>query len=134
MGLPPVTYSDKLVYKAIYRLEPPIFTIIPARPGAPHDSRSTGIVVGSSFAILLVLVITGTRLWVRKYRLRTLGVDDVLIIPAGVGCIVCLSLTIALESVGCVGKHVYDCTYQEYDWFYEVRIPSLSGLKNLIGS
>ena len=78
------------------------------------------MIAGSSFAFCLVLLTTGTRLWVRNNRSRALGADDVLIGPAAVGCLAYLSLLIAQESAGRLGKHIYDCTYQEFRWFYEV--------------
>lgn len=79
------------------------------------------MIIGSSIAIALVLVITCSRLWIRKFRSRALGADDVVIIPAAIGCIAYLANDIASESAGCLGKHLYDCTYVEVDQFIKVR-------------
>ena len=122
IGTPPISYGDKLIYKAIAELSPAILeeaSAAQARNASTH-SRSTGMVVGASFALFFVLIITSARLGVRIYRSRAFGADDILIIPAAVGCVAYICLDIAQETAGCLGKHIYACTYQEFKWFYEV--------------
>jgi hypothetical protein len=42
------------------------------------------MVIGASFAIALVVIITSARLLVRKFYTRSFGLDDWVIIPAAV--------------------------------------------------
>lgn len=133
LGLPPVTNEDKLVYKAIAETTPLLLKVNPSPPGLPHQNRTRGLIVGTSFAIAFASIITCTRLWVRIYRKRAFGADDALIIPAALGCVAYLGLNIATEAASCLGKHVYDCTYQEYRWFWEVsEIPFIASFTLLI--
>lgn len=122
IGAPPVSSGDKLIYKALAELSPIILKEAQTAQvqHAPHQTRAPNMIVGGSFAILLVMIITLARLWVRKYRSRAIGADDILIIPAAIGCVAYISLDIAQESAGCLGKHIYECTYQEFRWFYEL--------------
>ena len=130
IGTPPTSYGDRLVYEVLAELYPGVLkkaTAAQARNANPR-SRSIGMVVGASFAVLLVLMITSARLCVRFYRSRSFGADDIFIIPAAVGCIAYLCLDIAQETAGCLGKHVYACTYEQFKWFYEVRSDSAANL------
>ena len=66
IGTPPASYGDRLVYKVLAELYPAVLkkaTAAQARNANPR-SRSTGMVVGASFAILLVIMITSARLCV----------------------------------------------------------------------
>lgn len=80
------------------------------------------MIIGSSIAIALVLFITCSRLWARKFRSRALGADDVVMVPAAIGCIMYLALNIVSESDGCLGQHLEDCTDDQVDRFIRVRI------------
>ena len=86
------------------------------------------MIIGSSFAIALGVIITCARLWVRIFRTRAFGADDVVIIFACIGCVAYLALDIASETAGCLGKHIYNCTYEEFGYFYEVSRSLFSGL------
>lgn len=124
LGLPPVTHDDKLMYKALAETTPLLLKVNPAPPGVPpriHENRAPGMIIGTSFALIFVVIVTCARLWVRKYRTRAFGADDMVIIPAAIGCVTYLSINIATEAKSCLGQHVYDCTYQGFRWFYEVR-------------
>ena len=132
LGLPPVTEADKLIYKALAITSPLLLKVNPHSGDVPHEDRAPGMIAGTSVAIFFVIVITCTRLWVRKYRTRAFGVDDMVIIPAAIGCVAYLSLTIATEAAGCLGEHIYDCTYEEYGWFWEVS--TLLGLVALVST
>ena len=98
-----------------------------ARNANPR-SRSIGMVGGASFAVLLVLMIKSARLCMRIYRSRSFGADEIFIIPAAVGCVAYLCLDIAQETAGCLRKHFYACTYEEFKWFYEVCSDSAAKL------
>ena len=85
------------------------------------------MIVGGSFAIALAIIITCARLWVRIFRQRAFGADDVVIIFACIGCVAYLAVDIASETAGCLGKHIYNCTYEEFGYFYEVSPVSFLG-------
>ena len=122
IGEEPIRQDDKLIHKALNELSPAILKLSKAARAhhAPSQTRAPSMITGSSFALLLLLVITTARLWVRGHRSRAFGADDYAIIPGALGCVVYLSLLIAQESAGCLGKNIYHCTYQEFRWFYEV--------------
>lgn len=110
VGEQPASYNDELVYRG---LTFPSTKRLSRPSHVSHDNRAPGMIIGSSFAIFFVIIITGSRLWVRKYRLRAFGADDVVIIPAAISCVAYLALAIASESAGCMGKHIFNCTYAE---------------------
>jgi hypothetical protein len=128
LGHAPLSDEDKVIYRALQIISPSSINPnkkYPFGPPAPanssHDSRGPAMIIGSSIAIALVLLITCSRLGIRKFRSHALGVDDVVIIPAALGCIVYLAIAIASESAGCLGQHLYDCTYVELDRYIQVR-------------
>jgi hypothetical protein len=91
VGQRPVTSVDKLVYRALHIVSPskvnpdkrfPLGP--PPPPNAVYESRATSMVIGASFAIALVVIITLARLLVRKFYTRSFGLDDWVIIPAAV--------------------------------------------------
>lgn len=116
----PVSYNDKLVYKGLLEASPLFFQGLSKTSQVSHHSRAPSMIIGASFAIAFAIIITCSRLWVRIFRSRAFGADDVVIIPAAIGCVAYLALIIASERAGCLGKHVYDCTYKEMGWYYEV--------------
>lgn len=129
LGQAPISDEDKVIFRALRIISPSSINPDknyplgpPASAKSSHRSHGSAMIIGSSFAIALVLLITCSRLGIRKYRSRALGADDVLIIPAAIGCIVYLGLDIASESVGCLGQHLYDCTYHELYQFIKVRM------------
>lgn len=123
LGAQPISNDDELIYKALGGANSSFLEFVKAAgvQGASQQTRSSVMIAGASFAILFALVITTARFWVRKCCLRAFGVDDILIIPAVVSCVTFLCLQIVQEGAGCVGKHVYACTYREYEWFALVR-------------
>lgn len=128
LGHVPISDEDIVIYKALLIISPSSINPekkYPFGPPAPanssHHSHGSAMIIGSSFAIALVLLITCSRLAVRKFRSRALGADDAFIIPAAIGCIVYLAMNIASESAGCLGHHLYDCTYVKVDRFVKVR-------------
>lgn len=120
VGQQPTSYNDKLVYKGLLETSPLFFKGLSKLPHVSHHNRASSMIIGSSFAIAFALIITCSRLWVRVFRSRAFGADDVVIIPAAIGCVAYLALDIASERAGCLGKHIYDCTYEEIGWFYVV--------------
>ena len=69
----------------------------------------------------LVIVITGARLWLRVFR-RDLkvGYDDWAIVPALLATVAYMAVAVAMVVYGGAGKHLYDLTYREANWFYQV--------------
>ena len=130
VGQPPISINDKLLYKgalieytrkgALVRLSPSFLEEVVELPRTSHHSRAPSLIIGSSIAIFLVMSITCLRLLVRKFRLRSVKADDWVIVPAAIGCVAFLSITIATESAGCMGKHIYNCTYDELGWTFKV--------------
>lgn len=96
----------------------------PLGPSAPtnasHHSHGSAMIIGSSIAIVLVLFITSARIGARRFRSRALGADDVVMVPAAIGCIMYLALNIASESGGCLGQHLDVCSYVEIEKFIKV--------------
>ena len=122
VGQHPISINDKLVYRGVLKLigRPLFLEDVTELPHTSHHNRASDLIVGSSFTIALVLTITCSRLWVRKFCLRSFKADDWVIIPAAIGCVAYLSLYITNKTAGCSGKHIYNCTYEEFGWSYEV--------------
>ena len=80
------------------------------------------MIASTSVALALVILITGARLCLRFFR-RDLkvGIDDFVIVPAALTAVAYFALAIGMVVYGGAGKHIYDLTYEEIDWFYEVR-------------
>jgi hypothetical protein len=96
LGQAPITHDDKLVYKALLEISPSSINPDknfplgkPPPPNAVYQSRSPSMIIGSSFAIALIIFITSARLVVRKFHLHSFGPDDWMIIPAAVSFIHC---------------------------------------------
>ncbi len=72
--------------------------------------------------MVLVILITGARLGLRYFR-RDLkfGYDDWVIVPAALAAAAWMALAIGMVVYGGAGKHIYDLTYEEANWFYSVR-------------
>ena len=120
LGQPPISYNDRLVYNALLEVAPLVIKSGAKLPHVSHHSRAPSMIAGSSVAIALIVLITCSRLWVRIFRKGAFGADDAVIVPAAIGCVAYLACDIASETAGCLGKHLYNCTYQEFGWFYEV--------------
>ena len=74
-----------------------------------------------SVAMALVVIITGARLGLRFFRKDLkLGYDDWVIVPAALAVVAYMAIAISMVLYGGAGKHIYDMTYQEANWFYEV--------------
>ena len=111
---PPRTYDDELIYRAISYLIPGwTWSSLPS--DATYDDFSTTLIIGSSFALALITLITGIRLWARASR-HNFGIDDWVIVPGALGCVVYHAIDIASATVGDVGRHDADCTYQQISW------------------
>ncbi len=80
------------------------------------------MIASTSVAMALVILITGARLGLRYFR-RDLkvGYDDWVIVPAALATIAYMAIAIGMVVYGGAGKHIYDMTYEEADWFYSVR-------------
>ena len=84
-------------------------------PSCSQDSKAPSMITGSSFAVVLTLMTTCTRLWVRIFRSRMFGADGIIIVPAAIGCVACLAQH-------CDRKcWVPGETRRDWLFFYEVR-------------
>lgn len=138
IGQPPNNQDDYWIIKGIGRIFQIPDGVIDPNQGFPtqlhrppnykFETRGPGIAAGASVAIVLITLITGTRLSLRAFRkeLRW-GLDDWMIIPAAVGAIGWLGCVIGMVSYGGNGKHQWDVTYLEYYWFFR-----LAGIAELI--
>ena len=79
------------------------------------------MIASTSVAMVLVILVTGARLALRCFRKELkIGYDDFAIIPAALATVAYMALAIGSVVYGGAGKHIYDMTYQELNWFYEV--------------
>ena len=119
VGQPPISTNDKLVLQGLLRISPPLLEVIPQLAATGnHDSEANGMFIGGSFAMAIAVAITAGRIWVRWKR-RSLSIDDLIIAIACLGCVAYFLVVIASQVVGCLGRHVYTCTYNELDTFYK---------------
>lgn len=129
LGQPPISVNDKLIFKSLQEISPSLIELLPLlAENGNDDTWATSIIIGSSLAIAIVTTITMTRIGIRWSRLGTLGADDIVIIPACLGCVAYMGIIIASATMGCVGRHVYTCTYKEMGIFFEVSNPNCYSL------
>ena len=123
LGREPLSADDKLIMQGIRLVTPSLLEALPllSEQGS-HDSRANSMTIGDTFAIVLALTITTARLAVRWSKVHQLGADDLMIIPACLCCVTYLSLNIASQTAGCLGRHVYTCTYEEFEKTYYVSV------------
>ncbi|KAF7875017.1 hypothetical protein EAF04_002189 [Stromatinia cepivora] len=124
MGQKPLSADDILIARGLRIVAPtqvnpkisePFGT--PAPPNADHNSHATTLIIGEVFAIFFIALFTLARLFVRKWRTHFWGPDDWMIIPGALGGITYLALDIVTQTRGCLGKHIWNCTYDEVAWF-----------------
>ncbi|KAF2402858.1 hypothetical protein EJ06DRAFT_311298 [Trichodelitschia bisporula] len=129
IGTPPATNEDYWIAKymlmsaGLYKADPAKGTKAnPPRPAADQyvsETKGPGIIVGLVICLLVMVGITGTRLYLRIFNKRLkFGLDDVLIIPGVLLATVYPAIQIAMVQYGGGGRHVYDVTYQEYHIFH----------------
>ncbi|KAF1975415.1 hypothetical protein BU23DRAFT_458162 [Bimuria novae-zelandiae CBS 107.79] len=90
------------------------------------ETHGPSLSVGEGFSIFLILSFTSVRLWKRPYKTRKFGLDDWMIIPGAIGAVIYLSLSMISHTKGCLGKHIYDCTYNEISiWVFYFSVFSV---------
>ena len=84
-GEPPANDRDRLILIGLGRSRTNQYKVpkpVPLAPGSP-ESQAKGFVIGTVFAIVLITLITGTRLAARTlFRRQKFGADDIVVIPA----------------------------------------------------
>ena len=115
MGLPSGSENDKMIHKALKIVLPRVLKLKSSNKPQPHADRVPEIILETSFAIALVVIITSLRIWLRLLWTSSFGADDVVIIPPAIGARPYLGINIATEAKGCVAEHFYDCTYNEFN-------------------
>nr|POE93238.1 methyltransferase ausd [Quercus suber] len=126
LGSPPNNKDDALIRKGLLRLSPSELNPLPGLPfgpprpaGAVYESWAESVQIGLAFSIFLVIFFTVARLSVRRFYTHSLGLDDLFIVPAALGCVVYLTLTILQSAPGCLGTHIWDCTYSGIANYYK---------------
>ena len=78
-------------------------------PNDHFETKGPGIIAALSFCIVIIIVVTLTRLYLRLFvRSLKFGVDDYLMIPALILAVAYPSLQIAMVTKGGAGKHMFD--------------------------
>lgn len=131
VGYPPADQRDWYIVRGFLRISGAAamranpdkgIPLLKAKPGVPHGgSRAPLITAGNAIIIVLLTAITFTRLGLRLFR-RDLkwGADDYAIIVGVAAVLTWFGLAIAQVSYGGSGKHIWDLTYAELDWFIDV--------------
>ena len=98
-----------------------------AKPGMIHgQTNGPETIATNTIFIVLLTLITSARLTLRYFRKDLKwGPDDYAILLGLGGVVSWFGLAIAKVQVGGAGKHVYDITYSELDWFVDVRFPPI---------
>lgn len=162
LGQPPATPDDYWIARSLLlsagltNVDPSQGAKIRLSRPPPHqyrfETRAPSIIAGSAVSIVIMVVITVTRLLIRCFDGGVqFGADDWLIIP-GVVCILAVffstlnaldwlightcpqtlavvwpCLNIAIAHYGGAGKHIYDVTYHEIYMFNWVLPSSMTG-------
>ena len=136
VGQPPATNDDRLIIRGYARtldvaenmIDPTqVFSLYAVKSidGASDVSKNLILITCMTLAIALILLITGTRLYLRVFwKDLSMSYDDLVIIPAAIGALSWYSLMIALAIYGGAGKPIHDITYSELNSFYRVSLVS----------
>ena len=120
IGKPSLTKDDTLVVRG-YQLalglppNPARGLKLPApAPPEPHDSRVPGFLAGVIIGMVIMVLATGTRLYIRATsRSLRFGWDDWTILLACTIALVYQAVILYMIAVGGAGRHMYDVTYWE---------------------
>ena len=132
VGHQPANQHDKDIIEGFWRFinkqygppAKPNPTIIPKKPVPNAPGGVDGDVIGKNIAIytvvtVLILALSGTRLWVRAFR-RNLkwGLDDWAMVAATILCLGVTGSWYASIPYAGVGKHIWNITYQQYQNYF----------------
>lgn len=130
LGQPPATQNDYWTIRGTFRTAKIPYTDetikagfkwVKIPPNPPHDNRTAHIYGAMAVVIVLVTLITWTRIFLRYWRKELrFGSDDWAIILAWMGVMVYLGITIGLAKVAGAGYHMYDITYENWDNYTKV--------------
>ena len=123
LGTPPANENDFNIIEGILDLfgipgDPSKGVVIASGslPNRNHANKGPGVLAGVTIAILIIIVVTGGRLFARYSCLSSrLGWDDALIIVAAAFAIAWLGVVVAMVTQGGSGQHIYNITYHEYN-------------------
>ncbi|KAF2197446.1 hypothetical protein GQ43DRAFT_381003 [Delitschia confertaspora ATCC 74209] len=124
MGHVPISHTDILIRRGLLIVSPSQLNPNKSQPFGPprpadyqFETHGPSLRIGEGLAIFFIILFTSARIWTRIYRTKYFGLDDWMIIPGALSAIVYLSLDIVSNTKGCLGKHIYDCTYSEIYWY-----------------
>ncbi|KAI1386453.1 uncharacterized protein F4822DRAFT_316870 [Hypoxylon trugodes] len=127
MGQDPISETDALIRRGILIVAPSQLNPNKSEPFGPprpvdyhFETNAPSLIGGEAVSIFFIALFTALRVYVRLFKKKNFGLDDYLIIPGALGAIIYLSLDIASHTKGCLGKHIYDCTYTEVYWFMRI--------------
>ncbi|PVI02558.1 hypothetical protein DM02DRAFT_653378 [Periconia macrospinosa] len=127
MGQAPLSHDDYLIRRALVIVAPSQLNpnksepFGPPRPdGYEFETHAPSLRLGEGVAIFFMILFTAARLYVRKFRSKRFGIDDWIIIPGALGALVYMCLDVVSDTKGCLGKHLYDCTYKEVYWYMRI--------------
>ena len=137
VGKPPANQHDKDIIEGFWRFigrtygpgGPPHPSIIPKKPDPKAPGGVNGDAIGEDIAIftvvtVLILLLSGTRLWVRAFK-RNLkwGPDDWAMVAATILFLGVTGSWFASIPFAGVGKHIWNITYQQYqNYFFYLTI------------
>lgn len=84
---------------------------------SPRTLKTWLTILGS---FLQYVMLSPKSVQARIFRSRVFGPGDMTIIPACIGSAAYLAIGGVLQRIRCLGQHIYNCTYQEYGYFYMV--------------
>lgn len=128
INTPPATELDRrivkgmLLYAGLNASEAAVDKGVHLTPARPDDyvfeTRAPGIVAALSVSIIVISVVTGLRLCLRRFAPSLKwGLDDSLMVPGLLMAIAYPALQIAMVVYGGAGKHIFDVTYTEYYYY-----------------
>ncbi|KAK2607481.1 hypothetical protein N8I77_006149 [Diaporthe amygdali] len=124
LGKPPNNEDDFFIVRGIFR-SVGLFSAnasrgwitVPSEPaGYQYETKQPGIIAGMVIVILLISVVTATRLALRYYSTKMVfGSDDWVILVAASIAVTYPILQILMVVQGGAGHHVWEVTYAEYN-------------------
>lgn len=130
IGNPPANQHDLDIVKGLYAQASITsadlskgFALPPVAPLNPSQAnKGPGIIAGLVIAMIIIVLITEGRLLARwHHKASKLGLDDAFIVMGAAGAVSWLGIAVAMVPQGGLGQHIYNITYEKYDWLLRLR-------------